>query len=703
VNFKKVIFFLLVVCYKTNYAYNIYLLQNDKPSQEIKLSHFCDTSGRFSINQIQTLDFKKFNTGAVNLAYTPYNHWFAFSYYASEPDNDFFLHIENPLLDSIEAYFVQDGILLEKIIFGDHYLYKNRNYDFPELILKLPIKNNKVVDVYFKMKCEISLLSPIKIYNEPTLVSKLNEISWGLGIYYGALLVIFFYSLFIYLSLKDKAYLYYVLYLLSYGLSLSNFDGFMFKYALSNYPMINNLALYFFIYFATIFGTLFAVSFLDLKKTWYLGYRIITTFLIPVVISVILLFIYPNIIFHDIVASVFAAFISFIGIVIGFVSWKKGYSSARFYSIAYTFVLTSVIIYVCKDLGLLSSNIFTEYVMHFGSGIEMILLSLGLADKYNKLKVSNEIAQTKLIDNLKEIQILQNITNQELEEKVAVRTKQLNEQNITLEEKQKEILDSIAYAKRLQEAILPSQNFVNKHLPESFVLYKPKDIVAGDFYWMHVFTDEITNKEITLIAAADCTGHGVPGALVSVVCSNALNRTVTEFKIFEPSKILDKVRELVIETFERSDYDVKDGMDISLCSITKNGEDYSIKWSGANNSLWYITPSFNINNKESSVTLLSEIKANKQPIGKTDTPKPFTQHQITLNKNDVIYLFTDGFADQFGGPKGKKLKSLAMKELLTSISHKSMTTQKIEIEAFFNNWKKDLEQVDDVCVIGIRL
>lgn len=702
-NLKKVIFFILIVCFKTNYAYNIYLLQNDKPSQEIKLSHFCDTAGNFTINQIQTLDFKKFNTGAVNLAYTPYNHWFAFSYYASEPDNDFFLHIENPLLDSIEAYFVQDGKIIEKIILGDHYLYKKRNYDFPELILKLPIKNNHVVDVYFKMKCEISLLSPIKIYSEQTLVSRLNEISWGLGIYYGALLAIFFYSLFIYISLKDKAYLYYVLYLLSYGLSLSNFDGFMFKYALSSYPIINNLALYFFIYFATIFGTLFAVSFLDLKKTWYLGYRIITTFLIPVVISVILLFIYPNIVFHDIVASIFAALISFIGIVIGFVSWKKGYSSARFYSIAYTFVLTSVIIYVCKDLGILPSNIFTEYVMHFGSGIEMILLSLGLADKYNKLKVSNEIAQTKLIDNLKEIQILQNITNQELEEKVAVRTKQLNEQNLTLEEKQKEILDSIAYAKRLQEAILPSQSFVNKHLPESFMLYKPKDIVAGDFYWMHVFIDETTNKEITLIAAADCTGHGVPGALVSVVCSNALNRTVTEFKIFEPAKILDKVRELVIETFERSDYDVKDGMDISMCSITKNDEEYSIKWSGANNSLWYITPSFNSSNKESSITLLSEIKANKQPIGKTDNAKPFTQHQITLNKNDVIYLFTDGFADQFGGPKGKKLKSLAMKELLTSVSHKPMTTQKIEIETFFNNWKQDLEQVDDVCVIGIRL
>src|ERR1700752_4293569 len=155
--------------------------------------------------------------------------------------------------------------------------------------------------------------------------------------------------------------------------------------------------------------------------------------------------------------------------------------------------------------------------------------------------------------------------------------------NKEVEEKQHEIIDSITYAKRLQQAILPSLAAVKEQLPNSFVYYQPKDIVAGDFYWMH------TTKEAVYIAAADCTGHGVPGAMVSVVCSNALNRAVNEFNLIDTGLILDKTRELVIETFEKSDSEVKDGMDISILRIQNTqGGQKEIQWSGANNSLWYI-------------------------------------------------------------------------------------------------------------------
>jgi serine phosphatase RsbU (regulator of sigma subunit) len=252
-----------------------------------------------------------------------------------------------------------------------------------------------------------------------------------------------------------------------------------------------------------------------------------------------------------------------------------------------------------------------------------------------------------------------------------------------VEEKNKEITDSITYAKRLQQAILPPDKYITQYLPENFVLYKPKDIVAGDFYWMEVKNDLI------LIAAADCTGHGVPGAMVSVVCSNALNRTVKEFGIFEPGKILDKVRELVIETFEKSESEVMDGMDISLCSINKKtGE---IKWSGANNPLWYFQDG------------IQEITANKQPIGKTDKPLPFTTNTIQLNKGEQIYLFTDGYADQFGGEKGKKFKYKQFQEVLLSNKDKSLNEQKKILNDTIEKWKGNLEQVDDILVIGIRL
>ncbi|HTB07491.1 MAG TPA: tetratricopeptide repeat protein [Bacteroidia bacterium] len=280
-----------------------------------------------------------------------------------------------------------------------------------------------------------------------------------------------------------------------------------------------------------------------------------------------------------------------------------------------------------------------------------------------------------------------------------------------IEEKNKDILDSIMYAKRLQDAILPPLSLIKEHLPESFVLYKPKDIVAGDFYWMEVAplnspeggtllskSPPSEGGEAVLIAAADCTGHGVPGALVSVVCSNALNRTVKEFKITEPGKILDKVRELVLETFEKSESNVQDGMDVSLASITPSEGGIQVQWSGAYNTLWYI---------ENGV--MKEISADKQPIGKTDNPKPFTTHTITLNPPSEdreavsLYLFTDGYADQFGGPKGKKFKYKQLQEKLLAISRQSMEEQKKILEQTLEDWKGDLEQVDDILIIGIRV
>jgi serine phosphatase RsbU (regulator of sigma subunit)/tetratricopeptide (TPR) repeat protein len=261
----------------------------------------------------------------------------------------------------------------------------------------------------------------------------------------------------------------------------------------------------------------------------------------------------------------------------------------------------------------------------------------------------------------------------------------IEHQKDIVEEKQKEILDSITYAKRLQEAILPTEAYITRVLKESFVLYKPKDIVAGDFYWM-----EVLNDETILMAAADCTGHGVPGAMVSVVCCNALNRAVLEFGITEPGKILDKTRELVLETFSRSDKDVKDGMDISLISINPNTRE--LKWAGANNPLWYV-----------SGERFQEIAPDKQPIGSSFNTKPFTTHRLNLQAGDMIYLLTDGYADQFGGPKGKKFKYKPFKDLVFQNHSLPCAQQKKNLDDAFTSWKEELEQVDDVCVIGIRM
>jgi serine phosphatase RsbU (regulator of sigma subunit) len=285
-------------------------------------------------------------------------------------------------------------------------------------------------------------------------------------------------------------------------------------------------------------------------------------------------------------------------------------------------------------------------------------------------------------------------------EKINLQSEKIHFQNEELGQKNREIVDSINYAKRIQNAILPTEKVFQEKLGESFVLYAPKDIVAGDFYWMETPKKLVPDNasDIVLFAAADCTGHGVPGAMVSVICNNGLNRSVREHKLLDPGKILDKTREIVLEEFEKSEEEVKDGMDIALVSLQKGKEHTKIDYAGAHNPLWIIRK----DSKE-----IEEYKANKQPIGKYDELDPYTTHSIELNKGDSLYVFSDGYSDQFGGEKGKaggkKMKTTNFKKLLLSIQELSMAEQKDKLLYFFNEWKGDLEQLDDVCVIGVRV
>ncbi|MBV6483955.1 MAG: hypothetical protein KFKLKKLM_00420 [Flavobacteriales bacterium] len=290
----------------------------------------------------------------------------------------------------------------------------------------------------------------------------------------------------------------------------------------------------------------------------------------------------------------------------------------------------------------------------------------------------------------------------------------INQINKELEFQKQEIIDSITYAKRIQQAILPPLKLIKETLPESFVVYLPKDIVAGDFYWMEslsaVHSSQFTvnseqstdNSKLILFAAADCTGHGVPGAMVSVVCNNGLNRSVREHHIMDPGKILEKTREIIVSEFEKSDEIVKDGMDISLCALDFSSDKKLLKWAGANNPLWIIRPIRHCELDSESHELI-ELKPTKQHLGKVDNPIPFVTQEFELQKGDTFYLFTDGFKDQFGGEKGKKFKSANFKKLLLSIQNLSMDEQKQFIYQTFMDWKGSLEQIDDVCIIGVRI
>ncbi len=250
----------------------------------------------------------------------------------------------------------------------------------------------------------------------------------------------------------------------------------------------------------------------------------------------------------------------------------------------------------------------------------------------------------------------------------------------------KHITDSINYAKKIQTAVLPSEEVLRKILPQHFILFKPLNIVSGDFYWIQKV------KENVLIAAVDCTGHGVPGAFMSMLGISFLNEIVQNGEEIQPNKILEKLRNRVKLTLGQTGKkdESKDGMDIALCVINKKTN--ILQFSGAYNPLYFIRK------KE-----LSEIKASRNPIGIFMKEKPFANNEIELQKDDILYMFSDGFPDQFGGEKGVKLKPNRFKELLLSISDKPMQEQQQILNKEFENWRGNIEQIDDMLVVGVKI
>lgn len=313
-------------------------------------------------------------------------------------------------------------------------------------------------------------------------------------------------------------------------------------------------------------------------------------------------------------------------------------------------------------------------------------LAKALEHKEKFFQLKTEVTGEQTSNRLKQLQTQFATEKSEREAEIhRLKNVELKKAYAEIEDKNKNILDSINYARRIQQAILPGDSEIKKLLPDSFVLYMPKDVVSGDFYWI-----ENKNNKI-LFAAVDCTGHGVPGAFMSMIGNTLLNEIVNDKRITVPGEILSQLREGIIKSLKQTGEtgENQDGMDIALCAL----DGIVLEYAGANNPLWVV-------NKNG----MMEIKADKQPIGIFHgDPKPFTNHTIKLNKGDCIYIFTDGYADQAGGEKSKKFMYKRLQELITDNYEKVMDEQKKIFSQTLNEWKGNLEQVDDILLIGVRV
>jgi len=300
------------------------------------------------------------------------------------------------------------------------------------------------------------------------------------------------------------------------------------------------------------------------------------------------------------------------------------------------------------------------------AGILVLLLALVALRGYHQKRKSNAL----LGEQKKEIEI---------------KNSHLQSAYLLIEDKNKDITDSINYAKNIQQALLPFENRIAAHLKQYFILFKPRDIVSGDFYW---FTEK---DKYLFLAVADCTGHGVPGAFMSMIGSATLTHAISERGITDPGQILSEVNRKIKDALKQSESNNRDGMDISLLRFEKNDLG-KVQYAGAMRNLYHISSEVN------------EVRGDKMPIGgATDDHYEYTSHALNVQKDETLYIFSDGYADQFGGNDGKKFRTGSFKKILLSIQDKPISEQKQFLDDTFETWKGNLEQVDDVCVVGVKI
>ncbi|HAI74628.1 MAG TPA: hypothetical protein DCM08_00135 [Microscillaceae bacterium] len=508
------------------------------------------------------------------------------------------------------------------------------------------------------------------------------------GIFQGILLIIMVYTLALYAIIRDKIYLYYCYYVFTINLVFLYIYGFLVKYIHPEFPGWNgytwsfihaSINISFFLFLRRVIESEDPIDFL--VRTL----KISTTTLIFIFFGYILVFgITQDFNYIDFLSNSIVGPLSLVvNLFVNVMVFRKIRTKTTS-----TIIFGNVLLVLCIMGGVLLNAVYERvegiYLMQLGVVVQIVFFGIALGLINLRKERERLAAQARIIE-------VQQEANETLEQKVVERTFQLQEANEEISsqrdaiaQKNKAITESIAYAQRIQQALLPSTEEIKAILPDSFVFYKPRDVVSGDFYWFW------SNTQLSVITAIDCTGHGVPGALMSMIADSLITQIVLDNEIFEPDQILNELKRGVEKTFKQKES--RDGMDIALCTIDHQRK--ILHFAGAKSSLLYIQEG-----------CLHEIQGDKIAIGGTSLAekKLFEKRELSFEKSTHIYLFTDGYIDQFGGPNDRKFMRKNFKELLLKHYHLPFAEQESAICKAIDTWMGDKAQTDDILVIGFAL
>jgi two-component system, sensor histidine kinase LadS len=601
--------------------------------------------------------------------------------------------------NKVILYEIENNHIVQTLKSGDDFPYSDKGVHHRLNVFTVEIDKEATKSFVLQLESDGETITfPLTLYELLQFWEKDATNEFVLGIYYGILILVIIIYFFFYRLLLNRSFLYYILYVLSVLILQLSLDGYVFKYVFSQGGYLANHCVLFVASLTVMFLILYAKTYLNTKENSKRINKLFNFSMWAMAVFMLASFI-PGKPYQLAFPGING--LGLLGVILILIAIfsvrKKGVKVSAYFTWAFIFLITGAMLFILGNFNLLNNDALTSNALKTGSVMEIIALSVSMAYKYRELQQEKELAQAGALINLEQRNKLIDDQKVELEKQVRERVFELNKQTEKLGVKNREIIDSINYAKRLQDALIPPVEVFQSIMPNSFILFEPKDIVSGDFYLITEVTTIIpeskNHEKLILFSVGDCTGHGVPGAFMSIIGIQIFNQCIKKAEINTTSSALDFLNTEVynaVNIHRVGDMVIRDGMDLALCAF--NPRTLQLYYSGAKN------PIYIVRNKEVTI-----IKGDNQPIGSSKTPKPFTQHFFQLEKGDMLYLFTDGLPDQFGGPKGKKFKYKKFQEILINNSSDPIGLQKDKLLTEFTEWKGSLEQLDDVCVIGIRI
>jgi serine phosphatase RsbU (regulator of sigma subunit) len=694
-----------------------------------QLYYLEDASQKLTLEEILTPEnqakFIKSESDNLNLGFSKSAYWIRIDVKNQSTINDWLFDVAYPNFDYLDFYYQDSTRQWQVKNMGDMLPFNSRPLPIRKFAFPL-LASNRTETYYLRALTNGIYVFPIDISRPSTVYFTQMKEDLVYGIYYGLMMVMCLYNFLIYISLKDKNYLYYSLSILAITFYIFSLYHHGFQYIWTESPIFHNYSLNVSLGFWLMIVSTFAAKFLELKrysKLLHYSFRFLT---VLGAIELILIFLIDRgaLTRLNSMSILLTCTLLISGGVYAFI---KGNVAAKHFILAWSAFLTGAIIFSIRSFGKLPNNFFTEHSVEIGSALEVILIAFALTTKYQELKKerdkakaealevlkeANENLERKVTERTKEIQHKQEeilVQNEELHQQqeeitaqrdfIEQKNKELTKQNDMILEQHKQITDSIRYALTIQHAILPEEDLFKNAFSDYFIIFRPKDIVSGDFYWYVAIPNDNYYGERHYLACVDCTGHGVPGGFMSMIGYSLLNEIVSINKIKEPSSILEHLNLAIRHSLQQNKLgrDANtDGMDITLVMFEKlEDESTRITFSGAKTTLYYM-------HKNRNEVL--QIKGDKKTIGGVliNKERQFTDQQLLLKEGDTLYLMTDGFCDQNNSQR-IKFGTLRFVEMLQQMAHQPLEKQKDLLEFALEDHQGDSHQRDDITVLGVRL